>query len=140
MRLIHRLVMGRGDHSISQRTQELKIRAWRDSNPQSSSITPLGCNNLISSERFSLRRPNRCSQIQAIVARRVRLWSRLTEKQEKLKKSCGFSRGFVGELGSDISVVESTSESTPQTDRQCAARPAASTESQSEVDDQNEKL
>src|SRR2546425_13317493 len=86
MRLIHRLVMGRGDHSISQRTQELKIRAWRDSNPQSSSITPLGCNNLISSERFSLRRPNRCSQIQTIVARRVRLWSRLTEKQEKLKK------------------------------------------------------
>jgi hypothetical protein len=47
---------------------------------------------------------------------------------------------FVGELGSDISVVESTSESTPQTDRQCAARPTASTESQSEVDDQNEKL
>ena len=56
--------------------------------PNLSSITPLGCNNLISSERFSLRRPNRCSQIQTIVARRVRLWSRLTEKQEKLKKSC----------------------------------------------------
>src|SRR5439155_19829926 len=62
------------------------------------------------------------------------------EAGEAQKRVLDFSRGFVGKLGSDISVVESTSESTPQTDRQCAARPAASTESQSEVDDQNEKL
>jgi hypothetical protein len=47
---------------------------------------------------------------------------------------------FVVELGPTFPVVESTSESTPQTDRQFAARPTANTESQSEVGDQNEKL
>ena len=35
---------------------------------------------------------------------------------------------FVRKLGPTFSVVESTSESTPQTDRRCAARPTASTE------------
>jgi len=47
---------------------------------------------------------------------------------------------FVGELGPTFPVVESTSESTPQPQRQCAARPTASTESQSEVGDESEKL
>jgi hypothetical protein len=47
---------------------------------------------------------------------------------------------FVGELGPTFPVVESTSESTPQPQRQCAARPTANTESQSEVGDESEKL
>jgi len=36
---------------------------------------------------------------------------------------------FVEELGPTFPVVEGTCESTPQTERQCAARPTASTES-----------
>jgi len=35
---------------------------------------------------------------------------------------------FVVKLGPTFSVVESTSESSPETERQCAARPIASTE------------
>jgi hypothetical protein len=47
---------------------------------------------------------------------------------------------FFGKLGPTFPVVWSTSENTPQTERQCAARTTASTESKSDVDDQNEKL